>query len=388
MNRSIIIVGTGIFGVTTALELRRRGWTVTLLDAGPVPRPTAASTDISKVVRMDYGADELYTALGEAALAGWDLWNHQWGEALYHQDGFLLLRRDAMQPGGFEHDSLALLRRRGQAVEALGMDDIKRRFPAWAAEKYPAGYLNPRAGWAESGKVVARLAEEARRTGIRLLEEQSFAQLLEKGSRITGIVTSSGDELTADLVLVAAGAWTPMLLPHLSEVMWPVGQPVLCFKAPNLTDYTAPRFPVWAADISRTGWYGFPALPDGTLKMANHGPGRRMHPDEPRTVLPGEEARFREFLRDTFPGLADAPLIGSRVCLYCDTADGNFWIDHDPDRPGLVVASGDNGHAFKFAPVLGGVIADVVEHRPNPFATRFARRTPGTGATEGARASQ
>ena len=65
--RSIVVVGAGIFGVTAALELRTRGWDVTVVDPGPVPRPVAASTDISKVVRMDYGADELYTAMSEAA---------------------------------------------------------------------------------------------------------------------------------------------------------------------------------------------------------------------------------------------------------------------------------------------------------------------------------
>ncbi|MBI3878055.1 MAG: NAD(P)/FAD-dependent oxidoreductase, partial [Verrucomicrobia bacterium] len=66
MSRSLVIVGAGVFGLTAALELRRRGWNVTLLDPGPMPRPVAASTDISKVVRLDYGADELYTAMAEA----------------------------------------------------------------------------------------------------------------------------------------------------------------------------------------------------------------------------------------------------------------------------------------------------------------------------------
>ena len=61
------------------------------------------------------------------------------------------------------------------------------------------------------------------------------------------------------------------------------------------------------------------------------------------------------------PALADAPIVHRRMCLYCDTFDGDFWIDHDPERPGLVVAAGDSGHGFKFAPILGALIADVVE---------------------------
>ena len=78
-------------------------------------------------------------------------------------------------------------------------------------------------------------------------------------------------------------------------------------------------------------------------------------------MLPEEEARVREFLGDSLPPLADAPIVHRRLCLYCDTFDGDFWIDHDPERPGLVVAAGDSGHGFKFAPMIGGLIADVVE---------------------------
>jgi glycine/D-amino acid oxidase-like deaminating enzyme len=214
----------------------------------------------------------------------------------------------------------------------------------------------------------------------------AFERLIEHGSRVVGLVTNKGAELRADLVLLAAGAWTPTLLPHLSSVMWATGQPVLHLHVPDATSWQAPRFPVWAADIARTGWYGFPALADGTLKIANHGPGRRVHPDEPRLVLPEEIARFRAFLRESLPALSDAPLIGTRLCLYCDTFDGSFWINHEPGHPGLVVAAGDSGHAFKFAPVLGGLIADVVERKPNPFAACYAWRKPSDARLESARA--
>ena len=111
-----------------------------------------------------------------------------------------------------------------------------------------------------------------------------------------------------------------------------------------------------------------------------------MHPDAPRTLPAVEEAPFREFLRDNLPALADAPVLAMRLCLYCDAFDGNFWIDHDPERPGLVVAAGDSGHGFKFAPVLGGLIADVVERKPNDWAQRFRWRARGPDAREAARA--
>lgn len=383
----IVIVGAGAFGLASACALRARGWEVDVLDPGPVPRPAAASTDVSKVVRMDYGADDFYTALAERALEGWDEWNRRWDPPLYHQDGFLLLARETMRPGGFEYDSAEALAKRGHVVERLSGLRRDERFPAWAPAMYPDGYFSPRAGWAESGKVTARLAADARGAGVRLHDGRAFAGLLETGDRVAGIRTSDGADLRADAVLVAAGAWTPTLLPELSGVMWTTGQPVVHFDAGSSAKWRAPRFPVWAADIARTGWYGFPALPDGTLKIGHHGTGRRVHPDDERAVLPAEVERFREFLREHLPELARARVRAARLCLYCDTFDGDFWIDHDPQRPGLVVAAGDSGHGFKFTPVLGGLIADVVERKPNASASRFRWRARERDATEAARAA-
>ena len=385
MTPSIVVVGAGIFGLTAAGELCGRGWSVTVIDPGPVPRSTAASSDVSKVVRMDYGSDELYTAFAEAALVGWDRWNARWPSSLYHQDGFLLLAPQSMDRGGFERDGFDLLRTRGHGVQRLADLDRAVRFPAWSAANYPDGYFNPRAGWAESEAVTAHVAAEAAAAGVHLAQGVAFGGLIEQRGRIEGVRTAAGEELRADFVLVAAGAWTPVLLPHLSDVMWTIGQPVVHLDAGSDRRWRAPQFPVWAADIARTGWYGFPALDDGSLKIGHHGAGRRMHPDDERVVTAADIDRLRGFLRRDLPALADAPIRRTRVCLYCDTFDGDFWIDHDPARPGLIVAAGDSGHGFKFAPVLGAVIADVVEQRPGPFAARFRWRHRDRDRREAAR---
>jgi glycine/D-amino acid oxidase-like deaminating enzyme len=336
---------------------------------------------------MEYGTDELYTAMCESALAGWDLWNTQWESPLYHQDGFLLLTTGAMEPGGFEHESFGLLRRRGHALDRLRASDLAARFPAWSGNNYRDGYFNARAGWVESRKVLARLAIDAAARGVQLEQGVTVERLLETDAGIAGIRTTGGAQLRADLVLVAAGAWTPALLPHLGGVMWATGQPVVHFKVERAEDWQAPRFPVWAADISRTGWYGFPALADGTLKIGRHGPGRRVHPDDPRTAFPSEVEPFRAFVRESLPALSDPPVVATRLCLYCDTFDGDFWIGHDPDRAGLVVAAGDSGPGFKFAPGLGGLIGDVVEGHANPWAPRFAPRVREVDGKEAARAA-
>ncbi len=161
-GQRILIVGGGIMGVTAALELRRRQANVTLIDPGPLPHPEASSTDISKMVRMDYGSDELYTEWMEEAFPRWREWNARWGEALYHEDGFVIMTREEMRPGGFEYESYRLLQERGYQPERLGAGALAARFPAWNAANYVDGYYNALAGWAESGRVLARLIDEAR----------------------------------------------------------------------------------------------------------------------------------------------------------------------------------------------------------------------------------
>jgi len=234
---------------------------------------------------------------------------------------------------------------------------------------------------------VARLIAEARDAGVRLDEGRSGAGPLLRGTRVGGVRLAAGGTLEADRVVLAAGAWTPAWLPGLEALLTAVAQPVLHFRPRDERLFRAPRFPVWSADISRTGWYGFPLQRDGVVKVAHHGAGKRTAADRPRAVSAEIERACRRMLRHTFPALADAPLVASRECLYCDSPDGDFWIDHHPRHPGLVVAAGGSGHAFKFAPVLGTIVADVVEGRPNPDAARFAWREPGARRTEQARSS-
>jgi glycine/D-amino acid oxidase-like deaminating enzyme len=381
---SVVVVGGGVFGAASALELSTRGWRVTLLDPHALPYDGASSTDVSKLVRMDYGSDSFYHELAEAALEGWDRWNADWPRRPYHEDGLLVLSHGPMLPGGFEHESWRVLGSRGHATQRLSLDARIERFPAWRSARYSDGYFNPRAGWAESALVVEQLLDHARAAGVTV-QRDGLGALVERHGRVEGIVTASGAKLLADVVLVCAGAWTPALLPWLSDRMWTTAQPVLHMQAPDPDAFRAPVFPPWAADIAGTGWYGFPATADGRVKIGHHGMGERVDPAARGEVSEAHVARTRAFLRESLPDLAEAPVALRRVCLYCDTFDGDFLIDHDPDRDGLVVAGGGSGHAFKFAPVLGPLIADVVERRANRWAPRFSWRTLGESRREEAR---
>ena len=180
--------GAGIFGVTAALELRARGHTVTLLDPGPIPARLAASTDISKVVRMEYGPDRDYMALMEEARAGWLHWNERWAAdgtgPLYHESGVLMVTRDPMAPGGFEHDSYRMLLARGHRPERMDAVTITRRYPAWSTGRFVDGFYHRKGGYAESGKVVAALARQARAGGVAVCEGSRMTALIEAAGRV------------------------------------------------------------------------------------------------------------------------------------------------------------------------------------------------------------
>lgn len=380
----IIVVGGGIFGAAGALELQRRGHRVSVVDRGQLPHPAASSTDISKAIRMDYGADAFYTRAMEHALRGWRAWNEDQKQPLFHETGFLWLSHREMKTGSFEGDSYAVLRQRGHNPQRLRPKKLKERFPVWAAGGYRDGYFIPRAGWAEAGRVVSHLLDACREAGVRVLEQRFVSGLLEEEGRVGGVHTAQGT-LEADVVVLAAGAWTPQLLPGLADRVWPVGQPVFHVRVPDPSRFQPPAFVPWGSDIARTGWYGFPALEDGTLKIANHGPGQRIPPSSGAEVTPQQEQALRDFLAENLPAAAEAKLLEARLCFYADSWDGDFYIDRVPHKPGLVVATGGSGHAFKFAPLLGDWIADAVEGRENPALRRFRWREKGERRTEHAR---
>jgi glycine/D-amino acid oxidase-like deaminating enzyme len=220
---------------------------------------------------------------------------------------------------------------------------------------------------------VARLIERAQSIGVELREEHKFVAVRDQQ---IGVVLDNESEIAGDVVVMAVGAWTPYLLPSTRKFFHATGHPVFHLQPRQPELFTEERFPVFGADISTTGFYGFPLNRDGVVKVANHGPGREMSPDSAaeRVVTAKEESDMREFLAETFPALADAPIVYTRICLYCDTNDGDFWIAADPERPGLIIAAGDSGHGFKFAPVLGELIADAAEGKANPLLHKFRWR--------------
>lgn len=384
----ILVIGAGIFGATAAVELSLRGHKVALIDEGVHPHPLAATTDISKVVRMEYGADDQYMEMVEDSIEGFHVWNDRFEEVLYHETGVTMFTREVMVPGGFEFESFETLLRRGHSPERLGPEEITRRFPAWKPGEYVDGFFHAVGGYAESGRVLMHVRKWSEAIGVRRIDGRVAKIDIKKG-RVQGVTTSKGQRFVADHVVVAAGSWTPVLVPELASEMKATGHPVFHLAVDEYSPFTPPLFVVFTADVARTGWYGFPHHPvEGVIKIANHGVGVAIDPvHDERAITAANEQSLRQFLSFTFPGLVDAPIVFTRLCLYCDTRDEHLWIDHHPEIEGLTIASGGSGHGFKFAPVLGPLIADAVESRPNAWLEKFRWRklSPEMSGEEAAR---
>lgn len=373
-----LIIGGGIFGMTTAIELAKRKYQVGLINPDSIPHHLAASTDVTKIVRMEYGSDSEYFRMAEICLDRWRAWNELFEETLFHEVGFLMLCQTEMEHArhDYEKASCQQLLKSGYALDRLDAKSIRERFPAFNSNTYVDGNFNPKAGYVEASLAIEYLADYARTLGVEIHEGQTASKFVIEGSRLKAVVTKEGETFQCGHAIVAAGAHTPYLLPELQPYMKITGHPVFWLKPQEPEVFFADRFPVFTADISNTGWYGFPFLAkQGIIKVAKHSNGLAVDPDRTDRQITDEEVHdLRLFLHKSIPSLAKASLVYTRRCLYTDTLDGHFWIDQHPDIKGLTVSTGGSGHGLKMGPIIGEMTADVAEGKKHQFSERYRWR--------------
>ncbi|RLD22489.1 MAG: sarcosine oxidase [Bacteroidetes bacterium] len=372
------IIGAGIFGLTSAIELRNRGHSVKVISPGSIPHPLAASDDISKIVRMEYGRDTFYMEAVDQSIDIWHDWNLEFGTVVYHETGFVLLSSQSMEEPSqdYELSSFNQLISHGHTPERLDADEIAKRFPAFESGRYTDGFFHARAGYAESGRVVSLLKDKAVELGIEIAEGIEISGLISEDAQVTHLVTSNAIHIPIGHCIIAAGAATLNILPEMRDYLVSTGHPVFHVKPEFEADFTGEKFPVFAADISNSGWYGFPLHQKaGVVKIANHGIGIHVDPQKDSRILrQGDIDKFRLFISASIPTLATAPIVYTRRCLYSDTRDGHFWIDKHSDFNNLTIAAGGSGHGFKMAPLLGKWICAAAEGRRDDVPERFRWR--------------
>ncbi len=240
--------------------------------------------------------------------------------------------------------------------EVLDAAAAMRRFPAFRLPGDFVCVVQPEGGFVAAEAAVAALAAQARAHGADILTHAEV-QSVKSSSGGVRVATSRGD-IDAKAVMVAAGPWMKQLVRTLPLRV--TRQVMTWFSASQPDLFAEGRFPVFLLASRHGNHYGFPSLDGSTVKIAKH-----HHFDETadpdrveRKVSAADEAAVRAALTEFIPA-ADGPLASAKTCLYTVTPDHDFIVDRLPDAPNIVIASACSGHGFKFAPVLGEVLADL-----------------------------
>ena len=351
----VVVTGAGVFGAWTAYRLARGGAKVLLADAYGAANSRVSSSGESRIIRMGYGADEIYTRWSKRALELWQEFDEQTGARLFHRTGVLWLARENERIAG---DTLAALAKVGVPHKKLARAEIEKRFPQIACDDLDFAIYEPESGVLMARRAVQKVVEEFQRAG----GTYQIAEVEPPTGRghVDSLATWSGDALRANSYVFACGPWLPKLFPQLlGHRIFPSRQEVYFFGVPSGDkSYSAGNFPTWL-DVGNE-IYGMPDLEGRGVKIASDRHGAPIDPNSAERIAGETLSLVREYLRRRFPALRDAPVVESRVCQYENTSNGDFLIDRHPDFENVWLVGGGSGHGFKHGPALGEYVAKLV----------------------------
>ena len=375
----VAVVGAGVFGAWTAWHLTKRGLKVALVDAYGPANARASSGGESRVIRIAYGADAIYSRWARASLAQWKALSQRVTLPIFHPTGVLWFsrRRDA-----YIEASLKTLAALDIPVTVFDRAGLTARYPQIDFSDVAIGFLEHGTGALLARRAVQAIVREAVAGGATLILEKAGPPA--RAGNGVRLPLSSGGTIAAGAAVYACGPWLPKVFPELLDGrIVPTRQDVFFFgPAPGDRRFAPEALPVWADFNDGDIFYGLPDLESRGFKIAHdaHGPvfdpdsGRR-HPDRE------SHEQVRAYLARRFPALADAPLVGGRVCQYENTANGDFLIDRHPAIDGVWLAGGGSGHGFKHGPALGAHVADLVTGAATAIVPRFSLATKARSGT-------
>lgn len=363
-----IVVGAGIAGASTALALRREGLDVRLIEQAQPGHAAAASGGEHRILRCSHGADELYTRWARQARLDWLSLAEQTGRELFVQNGAVMLASAGHT--AWEDTSQATLAAQGIPHFRSDLTELAVRLPQVDLRGIAYGLWEPEAGFVYAKRATIATVEQFCREGGRL--ERGWVRTDARERPLL-----DGSPLRADVIVVAAGAWTGALFPrYLRRMLTVVRQNVIMVAPPPGDDrYDAARFPCWIDHGNNA--YGIPAAGGHGFKAVLV--WRQLSIDldvEDRLVDATSIARTRRYIATRFPGLERSPITQCAVGQIANTPDTHFVIDRHPEHDDIVLVAGDSGHLFKHGPVAGRFIADVaLRRRETDSRFRLGSRT-------------
>ncbi len=357
MSYDIAVIGAGVFGVWTAYQLSLNGAAVLLVDAYGPGNSRASSGGESRIIRLGYGSDEIYSRSAQRSFVLWHRLSQKVNQVIFEPTGVLWLAR--------EHDpyceaTLTTLELINANYEKLDHDELVRRFPQLNLTPVAWGILEPDAGVLLARRAVQAAAAHALASGVEYREE-AIAPPKAVSGKLKSIQTISGKEIVADRFVFACGPWLPKLFPELlADLIHVTRQEVFFFGVPPGDGmFGRGALPTWV-DFNDLV-YGMPNLDGRGLKVAIDAHGPEFDPDSGERVVSASGLKaVREYLAQRIPRLVDAPVTETRVCQYENTANGDFLIDRHPEFENVWLVGGGSGHGFKHGPAVGEYLAGLI----------------------------
>lgn len=349
-----IVIGLGVMGSATAAALAQRGARVLGLEAFSPLHTEGSSHGRSRIIREAYFESPAYVPLVRRAYALWRELEERTGRRLLELTGILNIGRpdSAVFRGALESSQ-----QHGIAHEVLEAADVMRRFPAiMLPPEYRAVY-EPTGGVLDPEACVASFQAVARADGatLRFQEPVTRWEATADGVRVE---TTRGVEYAEKLV-VTPGPWAPRLLADVGVPLQVLRQVNVFFEPDDPERFAPDRLPIYLLDVEEGDYYGFPLFPGQGVKFGRHDGGEPCTAETVRRAVSAEEIRgLQEVLNRYLPG-AGVSARETVTCLYTMTPDGHFVIDRHPAWPQVVIGCGFSGHGFKFATVVGEILADL-----------------------------
>jgi sarcosine oxidase len=348
----VVVVGAGVFGAWVAWHVMERGQRVLLVDAYGPGNARASSAGESRIIRMGYGADEIYTRWSQRSMGKWKEFFGFKRPGLFHETGVLWLGGEGDRR---VRDTAATLTRCGVAFEELNRGELEKRYPQIGLDGIAEGLLEPQSGVLMARRAVAAVAEDVVVRGADYRVAEIVTPRCPPGSAgLASIATRGGEKIVADQFVFACGAWLGKVFPDvLGERIFPSRQEVFFFGVPpGDTRFAPAALPTFLFQGDQS--YGMPDLEGRGFKIALDRHGVRVDPDtQSRLVTKEAEEEVRRYVARRFPGLRDAPVVETRVCQYENTSSGDFLIDRHPEIENVWLVGGGSGHGFKHGPAVG-----------------------------------
>jgi sarcosine oxidase len=368
-NFDVIVIGVGAMGAAACWHLARRGVRVLGVEQFAIVHELGSSHGHTRMIRLAYYEHAAYVPLLRRAYALWDEIESLTGERVLFRTGGVYM---GPPDGEVVAGATAAAKLHGLSHELLTHADLRREHPLFTLPENFAGVFEPEAGFVLCEKAVGVMARLALEAGATLHGHERVRQVDFDAAGVT-VATDQGTYRAARVVF-AGGAWSGKLLADLGLRLQVTRQVLGWLAPPTPAPFAQGRFGVWGieqADGSLA--YGFPINHDVPgLKLARHGRGPVTDPDAVRRdVADADREEVLAIARRYLPA-GVGPTLRTKVCLYTNSPDGHFIIDRHPGAPErAVIACGFSGHGFKFATVIGEILADLATRGRTELPVRF-----------------